>query len=63
MRTLEEINELLRKGDQRLISELVGCTSDYVGMVLRGERKSEKIIQVANEVIDNRDNLFLKHKN
>jgi len=62
VRTIEEINKEIRNGDQRLISELAECTTDYVGMVLRGDRKSERIIKIANEVIDNRDELIKKYK-
>ncbi|MCE9538448.1 MAG: hypothetical protein K8R85_04415 [Bacteroidetes bacterium] len=57
-RTLAEIREQLIIGDQILIAKILECTSNYVSMVLREDRKSERVLAVANEVIDNRDELI-----
>lgn len=59
---LREINISLRSGDQKLIAEILECTSDYVGMVLRGERKSERVLSLTEKLIENRDEFIQTHK-
>lgn len=62
MRTIDEINDKIRSGDQKLAADLAECTSDYVGMVLRKERKSERVVKILNQIIDNREGLFKTYK-
>jgi hypothetical protein len=58
LKTVEEIKPHLRSGDHILIAEIVGCSSDYVRMVMYGIRKSERILYIASKVIENRDQLI-----
>lgn len=59
---LEAINKGWKKGDDSLIAVMCECTSDYVAMVLRNDRKSERILQAAEAVIENREYLIFKFK-
>ena len=52
--TVDEIRPRLKSGDHLLIAEIVGCSADYVRMVMYKLRKSEKVLAIANEVIENR---------
>lgn len=61
-RTIEEIRKLLQSGDQLLIAKILECAPNYVSMVMRGDRKSERVLAVANQVIDNRDELINRLK-
>lgn len=57
---LIKINTKLRSGDQKLIHDMTGFTTDYVRMVLdpNNARKSPKIIEAAKQVIENRETLI-----
>lgn len=57
---LTKINLHLRSGDQKLIHDMTGFTTDYIRMVLDPEnsRKNIKIVQAAKEVIKSRETLI-----
>lgn len=60
--TWAELDGQIKKGDHTLIAGIVGCTSDYVGMVLRGDRKSQRVLKVAKAWVDNREQFILTHQ-
>ena len=61
-RPVNEIATDLRQGDHVLIADILECTSDYVGKVMREERYSERVLILAEELIKNREEFIEKHK-
>lgn len=60
--TRDEIRDSLRSGDHLLIAEIEDCTPDYVRMVLNGKRNSESILNLAIDLLENREAFIAKHK-
>lgn len=56
--TIEQIKEKMEPADATTISKLTGFTSDYVRKVIDGQRNSERVLEVAQKVIKNREELF-----
>jgi hypothetical protein len=54
MNKISEIKNKMRVGDIQVIAQGTGYTADYVKMVLRGVRKSQKVVDAAEMVVNNR---------
>ena len=51
---MEFIKANVRSGDHKVVAQILECQPNYVAMVLRGERKSEKVVMVSKMLIENR---------
>ena len=66
--TVTEIKNKIRKGDMGHIAEIVGCSLKLIDYILRGERnadtpKGRKIIEVATQIIQQRETLKQEYQN
>lgn len=62
MTKISEIRNALLRGDQKIIAQIVGCSTEMVKKVLNEERshkgeKGRKIIQCAQKIIEHRKRL------
>lgn len=51
MNQLKEIRKGLKYGDIRQIAKELGCTPEFVSQVLRNISKSEKVLELATELV------------
>lgn len=62
MEKREEIKMKLPLGAIKDIATITGYTRDYVQMVLRGDRKNERIIALAIKAIEEREKMIARLK-
>lgn len=51
------MEDQLKHGDQARIAEITGFTHDYVKKVIRGRRHNQQIIEVARQLLADRNRL------
>jgi hypothetical protein len=56
------VRSSLKRGDQKQASEITGFTDDYINMVVAFRRKSERVVDVLEEIIAARKALHKKLK-